>query len=128
MNTQTQGNIALGIAIQYYTRKENVVSLPLNDCQDYDLIIDCKGVLKKVQVKSTRHKSRSGFFKAELKTSGGNSGRILKTFDQKDCDILFVATASGEVWEIPINEISNKNSITLSKQYDKFKVELKANY
>lgn len=124
MKTQVQGNIALGIAIQYYTRKGNTLSLPLNDCQDYDLIIDCEGVLKKVQVKSTRFKSPSGFFKAELKTSGGNSGRILKTFDQKDCDLLFIATSSGLAWEIPTKEISNKSNITLGDKYNQYKIEM----
>ena len=48
-----KGNSSLGIAIAYYSSNGYTVSIPLNDTQDYDLIIDKNNVLKKVQVKST---------------------------------------------------------------------------
>ena len=41
-NTKEQGNIGLGCAIQYFSQNLYTVSWPLNDSQDYDLIIeDC---------------------------------------------------------------------------------------
>lgn len=34
------GNSSLGIAIAYFTNKNYTVSIPLNDTQDYDLIVE----------------------------------------------------------------------------------------
>ena len=48
-----KGNTGLGIAIAYYSSNGYTVSIPLNDTQDYDLIVDKSNVLKKVQVKTT---------------------------------------------------------------------------
>ena len=56
MNFKTnkeKGNTSLGIAIAYYSSNGYTVSIPLNDTQDYDLIVDKNSILKKVQVKST---------------------------------------------------------------------------
>lgn len=51
-NTKQQGNIGLGSAIQYFTQNLYLVSLPLNDSQDYDLIVeDRDGTLKKFKLK-----------------------------------------------------------------------------
>ena len=41
------GNAALGTAIGYFTNAGYTVSIPLTDTQDYDLIVDMNGVLKK---------------------------------------------------------------------------------
>lgn len=35
-----KGNSSLGIAIAYYASNGYTVSIPLNDTQDYDLIVD----------------------------------------------------------------------------------------
>ena len=51
-----KGDTSLGIAIAYYVSKGYTVSIPLNDTQDYDLIVDKNGYLKRVQVKSTNCK------------------------------------------------------------------------
>ena len=41
-----KGNTSLGIAIAYYTSNGYTVSLPLNDTQDYDLIVDKNNILR----------------------------------------------------------------------------------
>ena len=41
------GNAALGTAIGYFTNEGHTVSIPLTDTQDYDLLVDIKGVIKK---------------------------------------------------------------------------------
>ncbi len=47
-NTNKQkGNTGLGIAIAYYTSNGYTVSIPLNDTQDYDLIVDKNDILNK---------------------------------------------------------------------------------
>lgn len=58
-NTKQQGNIGLGVAIQYFTENMYLVSLPLNDSQDYDLIVeDRDGTLKKFKSKH-QHKNQN---------------------------------------------------------------------
>ena len=42
-----KGNTSLGMAIGYYSSNGYTVSIPLNDTQDYDLIVDKENVLKK---------------------------------------------------------------------------------
>ena len=54
MNFETnkeKGNSGLGMAIAYFSTKGYTVSIPLNDTQDYDLVLEKDGHLKMVQVK-----------------------------------------------------------------------------
>lgn len=62
-----KGNTSLGIAIAYYASNWYTVSIPLNDTQDYDLIVDKDCLLKKVQVKSTACKTKYGNYQVALK-------------------------------------------------------------
>ena len=73
-----KGNSSLGIAIGYYSSNGYIVSIPLNDTQDYDLIVDKDSVIKKVQVKSTACKTKYGSYQVALKSCGGTKGIILK--------------------------------------------------
>ena len=57
-NFKQQGNIGMAYAIAYYTKLGYVVSIPLTDSQDYDLIIDTGIKLLKVQVKTTDFKTK----------------------------------------------------------------------
>ena len=66
-----KGNTALGIAIAYFSSQGNVVSIPLNDTQDYDLIIEESDGLKKIQVKATGCKTKYGIYQVALKSCGG---------------------------------------------------------
>lgn len=46
-SNKEKGNTGLGIAIAYYDSNGYTVSIPLNDTQDYDLIVDKDNNLKK---------------------------------------------------------------------------------
>lgn len=73
MNFKTnkdKGNTGLGIAIAYYTSNGYTVSIPLNDTQDYDLIVDKDKELKKIQVKSTGCKTKYGNYQVSLRSFG----------------------------------------------------------
>lgn len=120
-NSKTQGDIGLGAAIAYFT-KIGTVSIPLTDSQDYDLIVDIKGSLKKVQVKTTNQKIGKRF-KITLCTKGGNkSGNTIKKFCSKSVDLLFCLTADNMSYLIPSEEITTTVSLTLFEKYDKFRV------
>lgn len=120
-----QGNVGLGRAIAYYTAKCVPIMLPLNDTQKYDLVIDRDDKLYRVSVKTTQYKKESGNYEVLLKNCGGSSG-ISKTrlFDNTSCDILFILTVEGVMYEIPSNMVDVKNTLTLSNKWDKYIVTL----
>jgi hypothetical protein len=103
MNTNQKGNIALGKAIEYFTSKGLVVSVPLTDSQPYDLVVDIQGILYKVQTKYTDHKSLRAI---RLSLTEG------------------AATADGNIYIIPLIDILVSNAITLTNELkEKYKAE-----
>lgn len=125
-NTKQQGNIGLGSAIQYFTQNLYLVSLPLNDSQDYDLIVeDRDGTLKKVQVKTSTQKSKYGTYAVNLRVLGGNSKQnyVHKKANEVIYDWLFILCNNGDRYLIPKENIQNvKSTITVGKLYQEFKL------
>lgn len=125
-NTKQQGNIGLGSAIQYFTQNLYLVSLPLNDSQDYDLIVeDRDGTLKKVQVKTSTQKSKYGTYAVNLRVLGGNSKQnyVHKKANEVIYDWLFILCDNGDRYLIPKENIQNvKSTITVGKLYQEFKL------
>lgn len=92
-NSKAQGNIGLGMAIAYFTAKKFIVSIPLNDSQSYDLVVDMDGSLKRVQVKTTSRKKTSSKYEVELRSTGGNKSRnTRKHFDNTEYSGALYAT------------------------------------
>lgn len=119
-----QGNVGLGRAIAYYTANCIPVLLPLNDTQKYDLAVDKDG-LQRVSVKTTQYKGKGGNYEVLLKNCGGSSGNSkTRHFDNSTCDILFVVTIEGTMYEIPSCEINVKSVLTLTPNWDKYIVNL----
>ena len=87
-----KGNTGLGIAIAYYTSNGYTVSIPLNDTQDYDLIVDKSSFLKKIQIKTTGCKTKYGKYQVALKSCGGTKGKTYKTLIETNVDELFILT------------------------------------
>lgn len=119
-----KGNSSLGIAIAYYSSNGYIVSIPLNDTQDYDLIVDKNNKLKKVQVKSSACKTRFGNYQIALKSCGGTKGNTYKTVIETNVDELFILTENQEIYVIPTNELSNKSTLNICNKYEKYKVEI----
>lgn len=120
-----QGNVGLGMAIAYYTSYAISVLLPLNDTQKYDLAIDKEGKILRVSVKTTQQKSISNkHYVVGLRNTGGSSGKsVIRKFNKTSCDILFILTKQGTIYEIPSADI-NVNTITLDHRFDKYIVTL----
>lgn len=119
-----QGNLGLGRAIAYYTSQCIPVLIPLNDTQKYDIAVDKDG-LKRVSIKTTQGQAPSGNYEVQLKNSGGSSGQSkIRNFDNTTCDIVFIVVITGDMYEIPASEINVKSSLTLTSQWDKYKVSL----
>jgi len=117
-----KGNSSLGIAIAYYSSNGYTVSIPLNDTQDYDLIVDKDNILKKVQVKSSSCRTKYGNYQVALKSCGGTKGKTYKTVIETNVDEIFILLENLEMYIIPIKEIQNKSTLTICDKYDKYKV------
>ena len=121
-----QGNVGLGRAIAYYTTQCIPVLLPLNDTQKYDLAVEKDGKLQRVSVKTTQRLNKSKtYFEVQLKNCGGSSGKsTIRKFNNTSCDIVFVVTIEGIIYEIPSSEIKVSNTLTLTSEWDKYIVTL----
>lgn len=118
-----KGNTSLGIAIAYYASNGYTVSIPLNDTQDYDLIVDKNNLIKRVQVKSTGCKTKYGNYQVALKSCGGTKGNTYKTVIETNIDELFILTEDLGMYILPAEEIHNKSSINICDKYEKYKVK-----
>lgn len=118
-----KGNAGLVAAIAYYGMNGYTVSLPLNDTQDYDLIIDNGEKLLKVQVKATAQRSEYGYSIVALKSCGGTKGSVYKTIVDTNIDILFVFTELQEMYEIPFADIHTTSSLSLGPDRQHYRID-----
>ena len=122
-SNKEKGNTSLGMAIAYFTSQGYTVSIPLNDTQDYDLVIEKNNILQTVQVKSSGCKNKNGHFQVALKSCGGTKGTTYKTFKQTNVDLLFIFLEDSSMYLIPSNKINNNSTITLSNKYKDFLIK-----
>lgn len=121
LNTNKEkGNAGLSMAIAYFGANGYAVSLPLNDTQDYDLIVDDGNELYKVQAKCTDHKPSENSYEVALRSTGGTKGTVYKTVKSTNIQLLFVLCGDGTMYVIPKSVIKNCNTITLRKEKSKF--------
>lgn len=121
MNSNKVGNIGMGNAIQHFTSIGMIVSIPLNDSQSYDLVVEDKGVLKKVQVKTSKGST------IDLRTTMHNSAKAkvkYKLFNNTEFDLLFIVCSSGR-FLIPTSSITCSTSISISNKYEKYRIDCK---
>jgi uncharacterized protein YjaG (DUF416 family) len=117
-----KGNTGLGIAIAYYTSNGYIVSIPLNDTQDYDLIVERDNRLKRVQVKATSCKTKSGNYQVALKSCGGTKGTTYKRVIETFIEELFIVTEKLDIYIIPIDKLMNRSTISICDKYNMYKV------
>jgi len=125
MYQSVQGNLGLGKAISYFTSKGIPVSIPLNDTQKYDLIVDIDNKLYRVSVKTSRNTNNGISYSVQLRNTGGNrTGTVRQVpFDNTSCDFLFIYTADENIYLIPAQDIEAKNSISVGNKYKEYQVQ-----
>jgi hypothetical protein len=122
MTNKEIGNKALGKAIEYFTSNNYIVSLPLNDTQDYDLIVD-NGTLLKIQVKGTTQLSQYNIPIVSVRSCGGTKGTQYKTVKDTKIDFMFVYhLISKQKWLIPIVNITASSTMSLGDKYKQFEI------
>ena len=113
MDRKLIGRIGLSKAIDYYTLQGYTISLPLNDTQWYDLIIEKDGVFKTVQCKATTTEESA----IDLRETGGTKGsQYNHVLNHDNLDVLFCVNKDLNIWIIPISDLKEakvKNSIRL---------------
>lgn len=114
------GNAGLSMAIAYFGSNGYTVSIPLNDTQDYDLVVDMNGFLKKVQVKASNRKDTHNSYALQLKSVSGTTKKVYKTVADTEVDFLFCLCGDGTMFLIPKEEIRNRSVICLSTQKSKY--------
>ena len=124
MTTVSQGAAGLGLAIAYFTVEGYIVSVPLNDNQNYDLVVDKGDGLKRVQVKTTGYKIKpTQAYTVQLKSVRPNkTENVIRPFNGKTCDILFVVTKDNDKYLIPSSVVDGKNSISLGTRVEEYKI------
>lgn len=116
MNTKQKGNIGIGLAIAYFTSLGYIVPIPINDIQDYDILVDIDGFINTVQVKYTSELSSSSYYMVGLRSISGSSRKEYKSVKETFVDYLFIATKSNDLYLIPKSDITQKSQITLNNE------------
>ncbi len=118
-----QGNIGLAKALYELQLLGYRISIPITENQKYDLIGDKEDKLYRIQIKTTKYKSRYNIFVVGLRTLGGNqSFHSTKKRKMGDYDLLYVLTDDNISYLIPDNTFNNVNSIHLNTDMDKYKI------
>lgn len=112
MSRKQTGRIGLSMAINYFTIKGYTVSLPINDTQWYDLIIEKDGIFETVQCKATETKDDI----IDFRSTGGTKGKEYDNVNnyQDKLTYLFCVNKDLNMWLIPLKDLKDiKKSIRL---------------
>lgn len=119
-----KGNSGLAMAIAYFVTNGYTVSIPLNDTQDYDLIVEKDLKFRSVQVKATGCKTKNGIYQVALKSCGGTKEKTYKTIVDTKVDDIFILNEEFEMYLIPREKIENRATLNLCEKYQKYKVKI----
>ena len=106
------GRIGLTMAINYFTIQGYTVSLPINDTQWYDLIVEKDDKFMTVQCKATA--TDDGHI--DFRCTGGTNGKIYDHVLNHKIDIIFCVNKDLNAWVIPVKDLIDadvKNTIRL---------------
>lgn len=99
------------MAINYFTCQGYTISLPINDTQWYDLVVEKDGKFYTVQCKATQTENGDIDFRS---TGGTNGGVYDNLLNHSELDYLFCVNKDLDMWLIPIKDIQqNRKSIRL---------------
>ena len=112
---QDKGRAGMAMAIAYFGANGHTVSIPLNDTQWYDLIVEKDGEFKTVQCKATGSADNA----ISLRSCGGTNGGAYDNVLNHPVDYLFCLDGSMNMYVIPVvdmKEYGCNKQITLRTQ------------
>ena len=123
MNTKRKGSLAVGVAIAHFLSKGVTVLIPISDSDKYDLAVDQKGVIKRIQCKYSNDQERSGAFIVDLRTFGGYREKTYHTkYLKNDFDCLFIYCSNEDKYLIPAEKVWDKSQLAVGKKsWNEFK-------
>ena len=102
MTNREIGRIGLSMAINYFTIQGYTISLPLNDTQWYDMVVEKDNQFYTVQCKATMTEDGA----ISLKSCGGTNGAAYDSIlNHPELDYLFCVNKDFECWLIPVADI-----------------------
>jgi len=102
MTNREIGRIGLSMAINYFTIEGYTVSLPLNDTQWYDMVVEKDKQFYTIQCKSTMTEDDT----ISLRSCGGTKGTVYDNIiNHPELDYLFAVNKNLECWLIPVSAI-----------------------
>lgn len=116
-----KGRCGLAMAIGYFGSHGYTVSIPLNDTQDYDLLVDKDNIISKISIKATGQRSPYGITIVDLVNTGGTNGSVYGRECNKNIDFIFVLNEEQEMWLLPKDILTTK-SMCLGEKYTKYKL------
>lgn len=119
-SNKDKGRAGLSAAIGYFGTHGYTVSIPLNDTQDYDLLVD-NGNIYRISVKATGQRTPYGVSVVSLRNTGGTKGKVYGRECNKEIDYIFVLNEEQEMWLIP-KEVLTTNALSLGKNYEQYKL------
>ena len=106
-----KGRAGLSLALAYFGSNGYTVSLPINDTQWYDLIVEKDGVFQTVQCKFTASKDNT----ISLRSCGGTRGTTYDSVLSHPLDLLFCADQNKNLYVIPMRDLmQSKNTQTIT--------------
>lgn len=102
-----KGRAGMSMAIAYFGSNGYTVSIPLNDTQWYDFIVEKEGVFQTVQCKATDSTNNA----ISLKSCGGSKGTEYDNVLNHNVDILFCLDGEQNMFVIPVQDIRNSGNI-----------------
>ncbi|MDO8686899.1 MAG: group I intron-associated PD-(D/E)XK endonuclease [Candidatus Berkelbacteria bacterium] len=123
MNTKRKGGLAVGAAIAHFIGQGMSVLIPISDCDKYDLAVDQKGIIKRVQCKYSDDREKSGAFIIDLRTFGGYRKKTYHTkYLKDDFDLLFIYCSNGNKYLIPAGKVLGKSQLAIGvKSWNEYK-------
>jgi hypothetical protein len=99
---------------------------PVFHSPDVDLVAVLGHQVLRIEVKTTTREAAKGRWSVGISTRGGNQSwsGLVKYFDPRRCDYLFVLAADGRQWLIPTAALDCKSELKLGgPKYSEFEVE-----
>lgn len=103
------------MAINYFTLNGYTISLPLNDTQWYDMVVEKNKTFYTVQCKATQTEDDT----INLRSFGGTKGTVYDNIiNHPELDYVFAVNKDLDCWLIPVSKIiesGNTKTIQLRK-------------
>ena len=119
INRKQLGRLGLSMAINYFTINGYTISIPMNDTQWYDLVIEKDNKFYTVQCKATATQDKT----IDFRSTGGTKGVAYDNLlNHPELDYLFCVDNELNMWNIPIKDIiqaGNSNQIRLRLEPNK---------